>query len=105
LLDGARSVADVEFSNAAIADLSEIDEYSVAVFGDEVGEAYMRDFDTAFARLSEYPFIGPAAPEYGKPYRCLVQGSHRIFYVVQAELVLIVRIIHHARNARRELNG
>lgn len=51
-------MAEIEFTNAAVADLSEIDEYSLA------------------------------------------HRKHRIFYRVEGENVLIVRILHHARDAK-----
>jgi toxin ParE1/3/4 len=96
-------VADVEFSNAAVADLNEIDEFSLAQFGEEIGEAYMRSFDAAFALLTDHPHAGAATPQCGKAYRCLVHRQHRIFYVVEDDTVLIVRILHNARNAKRIL--
>jgi toxin ParE1/3/4 len=96
-------VAEVEFSNAAVIDLSEIDEYSLAQFGEEVGEAYMYGFDAAFALLTDHPHVGRATPEYGKDYRCLVHRKHRIFYLVNDEIVLVVRVIHHAMDASRAL--
>jgi toxin ParE1/3/4 len=98
-------VAEVSFSNAAVADLSAIDEYSLAQFGEEVGEAYMRGFDKEFALLREYPFAGRATPKYGKSYRCLMHRRHRIFYVVETDEVRIVRILHHAMDVKRALKG
>lgn len=97
--DDARGVADLSFTNAAVADLGEIDEYSLARFGEEAGEAYMRGFDAAFALLRTHPHAGAAVSEYGKGYRCLVHQRHRIFYRPEQDRVLIVRIIHHARDA------
>lgn len=96
-------MADVVFSNAAVADLSEIDEFSLAQFGEEIGDAYMHSFDAAFALLSDHPHAGVAIPDFGKAYRCLVHRQHRIFYVVEDDTILIVRILHHARDARRAL--
>lgn len=96
-------MAKVSFSNAAVADLSAIDEYSLAQFGEEVGEAYMHGFDKAFALLTDYPLSGSEAPEYGKTYRCLMHRRHRIFYIVNNDAVLIVRILHHAVDAKQVL--
>ncbi|MEQ1726622.1 MAG: type II toxin-antitoxin system RelE/ParE family toxin [Sphingopyxis sp.] len=98
-------MAEVSFSNAAVADLSAIDEYSLAQFGEETGEAYMHGFDEEFVLLQEYPLAGRAAPEYGRAYRCLVHRRHRIFYVVKSDMVWIVRILHHAMDAKRALKG
>lgn len=96
-------MADVGFTHAAVADLSEVDEFSLAQFGEEAGEAYMHGFDKAFSLLRDHSHAGAAVPEYGKAYRCLVHQRHRIFYTVQADTVLVVRVLHHARDARTAL--
>lgn len=93
-------MAEVGFTHSAVADLSEIDEFSLAQFGEDVGEAYMHGFDKAFALLRDHPHAGAATPEYGKRYRCLVHQKHRIFYTVETDRVLIVRVLHHARDVR-----
>lgn len=98
-------MADVGFTCAAVADLTEIDEFSLAQFGEEAGEAYMHGFDKAFSLLRDHPHAGAAAPEYGKAYRCLVHQRHRIFYTVRDEKVLVVRILHHARDAKAALGA
>ena len=71
-------MAEVEFSNAAEADLVEIDEYSVARFGEDVGEIYMHGFDAAFMRLRDHPLAAPLRPQFGEGVRCLVHRQHRI---------------------------
>jgi toxin ParE1/3/4 len=98
-------VAKVEFSNAAEADLVEIDEFSVVRFGEDVAEIYMHGFDAAFERLRDFPLVAPLRPEFGEGYRCLVHRQHRVFYTVSEDGALIVRILHHSRNASRALRG
>ena len=98
-------MAEVSFTHAAVADLSEIDEYSLAHFGEEAGEAYMRGFNKAFALLRDHPQAGATASEYIKGYRCLVHRKHRIFYRLEDDKVLIVRVLHHARDAKGMLGG
>ena len=103
--NGVLGLAEVEFSNASVADLSAIDEYSLVQFGEEIGEVYMHGFDKAFALLRDHPNAGGATPEYGKAYRCLVHRKHRIFYAVNNDVVRIIRILHHAMDAKRLLRG
>ncbi len=98
-------MAEVEFSNAAEADLVEIDEFSVVRFGDDVAEIYMQGFNAAFQRLRDFPLGAPLQPEFGKGYRCLVHRQHRVIYTASGDSVLIVRILHHSRDARRALKG
>lgn len=52
-----------------------------------------------FALLRTHPFAGPLKPDLGKQVRCLTHKRHRIFYHVTREEILILRIIHHARDA------
>lgn len=98
-------MAEVEFSNAAEADLIEIDEFSFTQFGEDTAEIYMHGFDEAFARLRDFPMGAPILPDLGQDIRCLVHRRHRILYRATESHVLIVRILHHARDARRALTG
>ncbi|MEQ1543202.1 MAG: type II toxin-antitoxin system RelE/ParE family toxin [Novosphingobium sp.] len=98
-------MAEVEFSNAAEADLVDIDEFSAARFGEEVAEIYMHGFDAVFERLRDFPLAAPPRPDFGDGIRCLVHRQHRVLYTATENYVLIVRIIHHARDARQVLKG
>lgn len=96
-------VAELDLSPAARTDLVDIRIFSLEQFGPEVADQYYRGFSLAFALLADHPLAGVATPEYGAGYRCLTHRRHRIFYLVKAETVLIVRILHHARDVRRVL--
>lgn len=99
------AVARIFPTSAARADLVAIREYSIDQFGWEVADEYFLGFDAAFDLLVTHPFAGPARPELGEGIRCLIHQRHRIFYQVDGDLVVIVRIVHHAMNARRALKG
>lgn len=96
-------MVEVEFSNAAEADLVEIDEFSVGRFGEDVAEIYMHGFNAAFARLRDFPLAAPPRPDFGDGIRCLVHRQHRILYTATTTYVFIARIVHHARDARQAL--
>jgi toxin ParE1/3/4 len=98
-------VVDVAFTNAAEADLTDIDAFSVAQFGDEVAELYMRGFTEAFVLLGQFPNAGPALPELSDGLRCLIHSRHRVLYRFMNDTVLIVRVVHHAIEMRRALSG
>ena len=93
----------LRLSQGAQQDLIEIRQYSIVEFGTDVADAYFRGFNQSFALLHARPFCGALQPEIAPDVRCFVHRRHRIFYCVQDDLVLILRIIHHARNARRAL--
>lgn len=96
-------MAEVTFSNAAESDLADIDDYSVAQFGEDTAYRYMHGFDEAFARLRDFPETGRSLPELGNGIRCLTHRRHRIFYCFSDGQVFVVRIVHHAMDARRAL--
>lgn len=77
--------------------------YSVEQFGVEVADGYFLGFDAAFALLRGHPKAGAARSDLGPGIRCLIHRRHRIFYHIDGEIVLIVRIVHHAMNAKRAL--
>lgn len=98
-------VTRVKLSPAARADFVEIRKYSNEQFSGSVADAYFTGFDELFDLLRRHPLAGAVKPELGRNIRCAVHRKHRIFYRFDADIVLIIRIIHHARNAKRELNG
>lgn len=91
-------------SPSAKADLEEIRDYSIEQYDAAVADAYFLGFDAAFDLLAEQPFAGSEKPELGSAIRCITHRKHRIFYTVTGDVVLIIRIIHHARDAGRLLN-
>lgn len=96
-------MAEVRFSPQSRADLAEIDDYGAEAFGDEVAAAYSRGFDEIFERLERHPKIGTRQPELGRFVRSILHRRHGIFYEMNGEVVLILRIFHHARNVKRSL--
>lgn len=96
-------MAEIHLSKAARRDLVDIRLYSIAQFDADTVDRYFEGFDNAFALLVEHPRAGAPTPQYGKAMRCLVHDKHRIFYRVEKGRVLIVRVLHHARDARRAM--
>lgn len=96
-------MAEVRLSRAARADLVDIRLYSLDQFDAETADAYFLGFDAAFDLLAAHPLASPTVPELGAGLRCLTHRRHRIFYRAEDGAVLIVRILHHAREARLAL--
>jgi toxin ParE1/3/4 len=95
----------LRLSRAAEEEFEAIDAYSSEQFGDELAANYMRGFDELFDLLRRHPFAGQDASKLGKGIRALTHRSHRIFYQAGKGEVLIVRILHHAMDAKRALEG
>jgi toxin ParE1/3/4 len=85
--------------------LEAIDAFSFEQFGDEVASTYMRGFDELFDLLRRYPFAGQKASGLGKGMRSPTHRRHRILYQTGKDEVLIVRVLHHAMDAKSALKG
>jgi toxin ParE1/3/4 len=95
----------LRLSRTAAAELEAIDAYSCEQFGDEIAASYMHGFDELFDLLRRHPFAGQDASELGKGIRSLTHRSHRIFYEVEKNEIVISRILHHAMDVRRVLKS
>jgi toxin ParE1/3/4 len=102
--DEAR-VAEVRFSAAARKDLASIGAYGAEHFGHDIADAYARGFIETFDLLSRHPEVGSARFELGAGIRCQLHRRHRIFYCIEDERVLVVRIVHHAMDERAALKA
>jgi toxin ParE1/3/4 len=88
----------VVFAAGATADVDDIARFGTERFGAR-GRTYVVELRAACKRLTDFPNIAPDFPGTRKPTRCLTHRSHRIFYRVEPDRILIVRILHHARAA------
>ena len=61
-------------------------------------------FSQRFAELCDFPFLGRDRSEFGRSLRGLLIDGHIAFYVVQAERIVIVRVIDGRRDIERELS-
>jgi toxin ParE1/3/4 len=89
-------MAEVILSPEASADLNDILIYGLINHGEATASTYLRGFNAAFKRLEDYPLSGQIDEEIG--FRRCHYRSHRVFYRVNKDMVLIVRIIHHSRD-------
>jgi toxin ParE1/3/4 len=93
----------LELSRRAQADLDDIRDYSLAEFGVARAIAYLDAMEGAFRRTLDYPDIGALHPTVHPPIRSLGCQQHRIFYQVEGDTILVVRILHKAMDAKRHL--
>jgi toxin ParE1/3/4 len=94
---------ELKLASAARSDLVEIRKYSVAEFGGDIADIYFNGFNHVFARLQEHPFVGVIQQDFDRELRCLMHRRHRIFYRVDDDAIIVLRILHHARNAKEIL--
>jgi toxin ParE1/3/4 len=93
-------MADIELSAAALADLEDIYEYGAASFGIESADLYSRGFGAVFDRLRRYPRSGVTRPELGEGVRSMLYRQHRMYYIIRDAGVLVLRVIHGARDVQ-----
>jgi toxin ParE1/3/4 len=81
----------------AIADVDDI-WLHIALDNPQAAERVVVRIATATDRLVDFPRSGPARPELGEDIRSLVVGSHLVLYRVMPDRVLILRVVHGARD-------
>jgi toxin ParE1/3/4 len=61
-------------------------------------DRFVDQIRTAIRRLATYPRSAPARPELGEGIRSLVVGAYLMLHRVDSKQVVIVRVIHAARD-------
>lgn len=84
-------------------DLEEIYDYSVATWGIEQAEDYVRLLQNAIEVVAEDPRRGRPCHEVRKGYRKYRVGSHMLFYRIVDAGVDVVRILHGRMDFERHL--
>ncbi len=88
---------------AARDDVRDIRIYSKTIFGPTVASAYISGLREALAMLADLTSAGAAESDLGEDIRGFAYRSHRVYYRPIDQGVLIIRILHHSRNAPRAL--
>lgn len=94
-----RRVLRLDIKAAARAELRNIYDFSVAEFGTRVAKSYLTGLRSAFDRIIEFPRIGPVYPDVFPEVRVFAYRRHRIFYQIDGDMILIVRILHSRQDA------
>lgn len=97
-------MVEVRLRAEADGDLVAILDYSIEAFGEAVGVDYVRSFERAFDLLRRHPQAGRLRTEIEPPIHSLPHRSHVIFYDLADDTVWIVRILHHAMDAKTRLS-
>ena len=93
----------IEFSGKAQADLEDIAAFLHGT-GSRSALDFLDELEASIASLSDYPERFSVVPELAsRGLRRCVCGSYVIFYLVQSDTVLIVRVLHGERDIFRHL--
>jgi toxin ParE1/3/4 len=85
---------NVDFTNAAEADIAAINREGIRQFGEGQARKYASEMAEAFEQIGEYSFASPGRAGRESRVRVRPFGAHIILYEIQDESVLILRIRH-----------
>jgi len=67
----------------------------------DADEALIGTLDAKLRLLADNPMLGRARPEIAPDLRSFAVGNYVIFYEPKPDGILLVRVLHGARDARR----
>lgn len=85
---------------AAVRDLDDIFDCSVAAHDAEPAADYVRSVDAVMQRLLDYPNLASAS-DVRPSVRSIPAAEHRIYYRVEGQAVVVARVLHKAMDAGR----
>ena len=93
-------MAKLRTAQAARDDIGEIRRFSKARFGGSKAAEYLEGLSAMFDLIAERPLAGVDERGLGVDLRSFRYRSHRIYYRVRDDGVLVVRILHQARDVQ-----
>ena len=94
-------MSQVILSPKAKSDLSDIWDYTLAEWGIDQAEKYVRDLWTAMQKQARDPSTSVDISDVRKGYRKFRSGSHVIFFRLTREGIDVVRILHQRMDFER----
>ena len=85
------------FTVRAERDIEEIGDY-IAHDNPARAVTFIEELTEQCRRLVEHPAAAPLRPEFGDGVRMALFGRYLIFYSSNADELIIIRVIHGARN-------
>lgn len=94
---------ELRISRRAEADIASIANYTIAAFGIEQARRYRDQLQACLDSIRDNPSLGRSAAELASGLRRIRQQAHVVFYLVDGEQVVIVRVLHHRMDFERHL--
>ncbi len=92
-------MADYTLSKEAVEDMRGIARYTVKTFGKQQAEIYRDGFRDCFLNISQNPRIGRVYDHIRLGLRRFEHQSHSVYYMLQDDGPLIVRVLHNRQEA------
>jgi toxin ParE1/3/4 len=96
-------VASVRYSVLAGRDLTSIAEYTWNRWGVDQVLRYLDGLEGCCQQVAETPLLGRSCEEVRPGLRRVEHGSHVIFYRVEADGILVSRILHRSMLPGRQM--
>lgn len=94
----------IHIRSRARVDLKEIWHYSYKNWGIGKADAYMQDLESGINLIADNPHIGFLCDYIRSGYRQYNTNKHMIFYKIQEDKIVIVRILHESMDYKNKLN-
>jgi toxin ParE1/3/4 len=88
----------LRWSDAAAADVTEIWSYYADVGSRDVANRVLNRIEEAGDKAARAPFLQRARVELGPGLRAVVVSPHILFYAIEDQEVIVVRVLHGARD-------
>jgi len=92
-----------KLTKEAEKDIATILQNSVSLFGKEQTGVYSKSLSKCIELLSLNPEMGKNTDDIKAGYLKFPHGSHVIFYKIESDCILIVRILHKHMDAERNV--
>lgn len=89
---------------SAADDLRDITIHTFNRWGLEQALLYADRIEITFQKLADNPHLGVTCNDVHPGYRKFVVEMHVIYYVVDGNIITIVRILHQSRKAKPQLH-
>ncbi|MDB0056723.1 type II toxin-antitoxin system RelE/ParE family toxin [Akkermansiaceae bacterium] len=93
----------LDFTDHAAADLQEVSEYTLATWGEEQEERYLKDLYRKFSEILNDPARWRFREELFPRCQVAAEGRHLVLFRIDHEVLLIVRILHSSMDLGRHI--
>ena len=102
---GGRQFGSVLYRPAALADLDRIHDTTAEMWGLAQAEHYLSQLRAAVERVVQHPHSGRVYDVAATEYRAVSSGRHLIFYRLDLDTIVVVRILHDRMDMLSRLSG
>jgi len=89
----------VQLTDQAEADLAEIWAYLAVEASEASATRFLTAIEAEFQALQRTPLIGPRREQFGHGLRVAFHAPYAIYYLPTEQALIIVRVLHGARDA------